>query len=45
MISVRFGAGNSAFLELAINDLEKRGIARKHILAVPLDKGLRKEWC
>jgi hypothetical protein len=28
----------SAFLELAIADLEKRGIARKHILAVPLDK-------
>jgi hypothetical protein len=28
----------SAFLELAISDLEKRGIAREHILAVPLDK-------
>ena len=28
----------SAFLELAITDLEKRGIARDHILAVPLDK-------
>lgn len=28
----------SAFLELAITDLEKRGIAREHILAVPLDK-------
>ncbi len=28
----------SAYLELAITDLEKRGIAREHILAVPLDK-------
>ncbi len=28
----------SAFLELAITDLEKRGIAREHILAVTLDK-------
>lgn len=28
----------SAFLELAITDLEKRGISREHILAVPLDK-------
>jgi len=28
----------SAFLELAITDLEKRGIARENILAVPLDK-------
>ncbi|HWP96909.1 MAG TPA: hypothetical protein VN426_08650 [Syntrophomonadaceae bacterium] len=28
----------SAFLELAITDLEKRGIEREHILAVPLDK-------
>jgi len=28
----------SAFLELAITDLEKRGIAREHILVVPLDK-------
>lgn len=28
----------SAFLELAITDLEKRGINREHILAVPLDK-------
>ena len=28
----------SAFLELAITDLEKRGIAREDILAVPLDK-------
>ncbi|MEN6326510.1 MAG: hypothetical protein ABFD18_09960 [Syntrophomonas sp.] len=28
----------SAYLELAITDLEKRGIAREHILAIPLDK-------
>ncbi|CQR73812.1 hypothetical protein SOV_33130 [Sporomusa ovata DSM 2662] len=28
----------SVFLELAITDLEKRGVAREHILAVPLDK-------
>jgi hypothetical protein len=28
----------SAYLELAITDLEKRGIARENILAVPLDK-------
>jgi len=28
----------SAFLELAITDLEKRGVARENILAVPLDK-------
>jgi hypothetical protein len=28
----------SGFLELAITDLEKRGIAREHILAIPLDK-------
>ena len=28
----------SAYLELGISDLEKRGIAREKILAVPLDK-------
>lgn len=28
----------SAYLELAITELEKRGIARENILAVPLDK-------